>query len=95
MVLAQRLRPDLILCSIDISDLDGFTILHEVRADPRLRQTPFVFIVGDEEPGTVHRGRQLGANDHLFKPFTHAQMMATVCKYLPRLHARFLATAGD
>lgn len=89
LVLAQRLRPDLILCNIHMPDLDGFSVLQEVRADQHLRQTPFIFVSGEMEPETVRRGRQLGADDHLFQPFTQTQILATVRKHLPRPHSSF------
>lgn len=87
LVLAQRLRPDLILCNIHMPDLDGFSVLQEVRADQHLRQTPFIFLSGEIGAETVPHANQLGADDHLAKPFTQAQMLAAVRKHLPRPHS--------
>src|SRR4029453_8778972 len=39
--------PDIVLCDINMPDLDGFGVLREVRADPRLAALPFVFLTGE------------------------------------------------
>ena len=81
--LAQRLHPHLILCAEDAPELDGFTLLQEVRADPGLRQIPFVFVCAEGTQDAAPRDHWLDADDCLVKPFTPAQMLATVRKYLP------------
>jgi two-component system sensor histidine kinase/response regulator len=40
---AYSLKPDLILCDINMPKLSGLDVLKEIRANDELKHTPFVF----------------------------------------------------
>jgi len=44
MDLARRSKPDLIVSDVHMPDQDGYDLIRLVKADPELRQTPFVFL---------------------------------------------------
>lgn len=44
MELARRSRPDLIVSDVHMPHQDGYDLIRLVRADPEVRQTPFVFL---------------------------------------------------
>jgi len=64
--------PDLILLDIQMPELDGFEtykLLREGEAERGQRQTPVVFLTGEESSETERRGLELGASDFIHKPF--------------------------
>src|SRR5690606_38625143 len=44
VALAQKHRPDLILCDIMMPELDGYGVLHILTNDPDTAGIPFIFI---------------------------------------------------
>jgi CheY-like chemotaxis protein len=55
--LARSERPDLILCDIEMPDMDGGDLSAEVYADDLLRDIPIVFLTGLVSPQELKRQR--------------------------------------
>jgi two-component system sensor histidine kinase/response regulator len=81
LALLRRERPDLVLCDINMPDLDGFGVLRAVRADPDLASLAFVFLTSE---GEVRAGMRSGADDYLMKPVSEADLLAAVGARLAR-----------
>lgn len=84
----QRDQPDLVILDVQMPGVDGITLLQHLRADPRTRSVPVLFLTANSR---VVRQRlpdyaALGATI-LPKPFELAEMLAQV--------QRLLATAGS
>jgi signal transduction histidine kinase/CheY-like chemotaxis protein len=75
---ARELKPQLIVLDILMEEMDGWTVLSEIRADQTIADTP-VFILSsvDERP----RGRSLGVVDYLMKPPRRAELKEILEKY--------------
>ncbi len=67
---AASAPPDLILLDILMPGMDGYEVCKRLKASPRTRETPVIFItsMGDENDET--RGFDLGAVDYITKPFS-------------------------
>ncbi|HEY6864439.1 MAG TPA: response regulator, partial [Burkholderiales bacterium] len=76
--LARRHQPDLILCDVNMPEMDGFEVLETLRAEPGFADTPFVFLTALDDRASLRRGMNLGADDYLTKPFTRDELMAAV-----------------
>jgi len=70
--------PDLIICDIVMPEMDGHEVLIEVRATRNLNHIPFIFltVVGDRV--SMRKGMNLGADDYLIKPASHAEVVNAV-----------------
>ncbi len=68
----EKNNPDLILLDVVMPGMDGFETLDALRrqesAMGRL-ETPVIFLTGDMDDETEHRGLRLGASDYIHKPF--------------------------
>jgi serine/threonine-protein kinase PpkA len=76
--LARRNPPDLILCDVNMPEMDGFSVLETLRGEPSFADTPFVFLTALDDRASQRRGMNLGADDYLTKPFTRDELMAAV-----------------
>ena len=70
--------PDLILCDVAMPELSGHEVLSEVRSGVDSGQIPFIFLTAAADRGAMRRGMELGADDYLTKPFTHAEVFNAV-----------------
>jgi uncharacterized protein (TIGR02266 family) len=68
--LAQCLKrpPDLILCDVQMPQMDGWTLLRMVRARPTLAPLPFVFLTSLSTEADRLRGYKQGVDDYVTKP---------------------------
>ena len=66
--MAQQ-TPDLILCDVDMTVIDGYTALRRIHADRRFSHVPFIVISESYELHDLMYALDLGASEYLPKPF--------------------------
>ena len=66
---AFELVPDLILCDIGMSDIDGYQVFKILKESSITSMIPFIFLTGRSELDDIRLGLQLGADDYIVKPF--------------------------
>ncbi len=76
--MARQHSPDLIICDINMPNMDGYETLTAIRGNDATATTPFIFLSGATEKPNVRRGMELGADDYLTKPFTHKELITAV-----------------
>jgi signal transduction histidine kinase len=91
-VLKQHL-PDLIVSDINMPRMDGYEFYSQVRAQPDWLSLPFIFLTAKSEKIDVRRGKSLGADDYITKPFEEADLLVAVEAKLNR-HAQLAAAQG-
>lgn len=84
LALAQRERPDVIICDITMPNLDGYEVLQALRADPELAGSAFLFLTAHGEEPDRRLGMNLGADDYLSKPVSLPKLLEAVCTRLAR-----------
>ncbi|WP_437986936.1 ATP-binding protein [Sorangium sp. So ce117] len=70
--------PDLVLTDVMMPGLDGFGLLKALRAEPRTRLVPVVFISARSGEASRVHGAEAGADDYLVKPFSVRELLARV-----------------
>ncbi len=83
----QVRRPDIILADIMMPRLDGYDLYREVRARPEWTPIPFVFLTARSEREDRLRGKILGAEDYVTKPFDAEELVVIVRSRLKRARA--------
>ena len=60
--------PDLVLLNVHLDEVDGISILRQIKADAYIAQIPVIMISTDMSQETVNACRALGCSDYLSKP---------------------------
>ena len=61
--------PDLILCDVDMTVIDGYSALRRIHADRRYSHVPFIVMSESYELHDLMYALDLGASEYLPKPF--------------------------
>lgn len=83
--LAREHQPALILSDVGMSEGSGFDFIRAVKADPQLRDIPFIFLSSthwNEASRTL--GLQLGAFRYLLRPLEPAVLLTEIEACLPK-----------
>ena len=75
---AQNSEPDLILCDLLKSDLDGYQVLSRIRESLATQTIPFIFLSTESELLNFRKAMELGADDYLTKPFRRKDLLAAI-----------------
>src|SRR5687767_6432770 len=65
---AAATHPDVILLDIMMPRVDGYEVCRQLKADPKLRDIPIVFLSAKDRVQDKVEGLELGAHDYLTKP---------------------------
>ena len=79
---------DLVLLDVMMPVMDGYEVLARRRADPRLRDVPFIVISALDELASVVRCIEMGAEDYLPKPFEPVLLRARIGASLEKKRLR-------
>ena len=61
--------PDLLLLDVSMPFVDGFSVAEQLRADPRTKDLPIVFLTVEIDMEMQEKMRAAGALDYILKPF--------------------------
>ena len=71
-------HPDLIFCDILMPRLDGYQTCAIIKRNNRFSEVPIVMLSSKDGVFDKARGRMVGSQDYLTKPFTKDQLLQTV-----------------
>lgn len=75
-------RPDLILLDIMMPGMDGYEVCTQLKAQPKTRDVPVIFVTAMHEVEDETKGFELGAVDYITKPIRPAIVKARVAAQL-------------
>lgn len=76
---AARLHhPDLILCDVNMPEMDGFEVLLHLSSDRSTASIPFIFLTALSERSVMRRAMERGADDFLTKPFEVPELLRAI-----------------
>lgn len=74
--------PDLILLDIMMPGMDGYEVCQHLKADPKMRDIPVIFLTAKSEADDEKKGLELGAVDYIAKPISPAIVLARIKTHL-------------
>jgi twitching motility two-component system response regulator PilG len=75
--------PQLIFCDILMPRLDGYQTCAIIKRNPRFAHVPVIMLSSKDGLFDKARGRMVGSEDYLTKPFTKDQLLRAVEQYGP------------
>ncbi|MGQ0689028.1 MULTISPECIES: DNA-binding response regulator [unclassified Limnobacter] len=82
LMIASRIRPDVILMDGVMPSLDGFEACKMLKADPTLNSIPVIFMTGLNDTHDIVRGLEVGGVDYLVKPVQPVELLARIKVHL-------------
>lgn len=76
--LLDHYRPDLIVSDIMMPEMDGYEFHGKVRERVELLTVPFIFLTARGEKVDIRRGKSLGADDYITKPFDDEDLLVAI-----------------
>ncbi|MEA3493856.1 MAG: response regulator [Candidatus Margulisiibacteriota bacterium] len=75
-------KPDLILLDIMMPEMNGFEVLEKLKSDPKTAKIPVIVVSIRASEDSINKGKGLGADDYIPKPFDPFKLMEVVRKFL-------------
>jgi twitching motility two-component system response regulator PilG len=77
-------QPDVIFCDILMPRLDGYQTCALIKKNTRLARTPVIMLSSKDGLFDRARGRMVGSDEYLTKPFTKDSLLKTVAAHMAR-----------
>jgi len=80
--LAKAEKFKLVLADVNMPNMDGLTLVKNLRSLPDYKFTPLLMLTTESTPEKKAEGKAAGATGWLVKPFNPEQLIATIQKVL-------------
>ena len=78
-----RLSPvNLIICDVNMPNMDGISFLKNLRAEESLKFTPVIMLTTESQEALKAEGMAAGARAWIVKPFQPEQLLSAVSKLI-------------
>ena len=84
MEILHRLRPDLILMDINMPEVDGYTLTHQIKSMPGFATIPIVAVTANVMRGDRERSLEAGCDGYIQKPIDIDNLTMQIERYLKR-----------
>ncbi|MDP3087352.1 MAG: chemotaxis response regulator CheY [Methylotenera sp.] len=76
---------DFVVSDWNMPNMDGLTLLQNIRADAELAKTPVLMVTAEAKKENIIAAAQAGANGYVVKPFTAATLDEKLSKIFEKL----------
>ena len=77
-------HPDIIFCDIMMPRLDGYQTCALIKKNPHFGVTPVIMLSSKDGLFDRARGRMVGSDEYLTKPFTKDSLLKAVAAHVPQ-----------
>lgn len=84
----QTGKYDFVVSDWNMPKMTGLELLKKVRADAKLKDTPFLLITAEAKRSQILEAAQAGVDGYIVKPFTAATLNEKMQKIMERVQAR-------
>jgi pilus assembly protein CpaE len=91
---ARSLKPDIIITDVMMPDITGYEVTRILRREPQFAATPILVLTAQSGLEDKLKSFEVGADDHLTKPFESAELVGRVTALLRRTEAMKASRAG-
>lgn len=79
---ARDMRVNLVVTDVNMPNMDGLTLVRELRGLPDYRFTPILVLTTESSQEKKQQGRAAGATGWIVKPFNPDTLLATIRKVI-------------
>lgn len=76
--------PDLVLLDVMLPGLDGFEVCRQIKGNPETRHIPVILLTAKKSPEDLARGKEVGADQYITKPFKSSMVVAAIEELLAK-----------
>ena len=76
-------QPQIVFVDIMMPRLDGYQTCALIKNNPMFKQTPVIMLSSKDGLFDKARGRIVGSEQYLTKPFTRDELLSAIRKYVP------------
>lgn len=80
--MAKESVPDLIICDVLMSEMNGYEVLKSLLATSKTNAIPFIFSTSNSEKVDRTEALELGADDYIIKPFELEALLTMSKKWI-------------
>ena len=80
-----QFKPHLVLLDLKLPDIDGFTLIQQIRQTPAWRDMPVIVVSAYAFQADQQRALRLGANRYLVKPVKLTELLKAIAEALQYL----------
>lgn len=73
---------DIIICDLNMPNMDGLAMLKAVKASPEYAGIPFLMLTTEAQQSMRQQAKEAGARAWIIKPFTDEQICRAVEKFI-------------
>jgi two-component system chemotaxis response regulator CheY len=73
---------ELIISDWNMEQMTGLELLQKVRADEKIKMTPFIMVTAESKTDNVIAAKQAGVNNYIVKPFNAETLKAKLASVL-------------
>ena len=77
-------HPDIVFCDIMMPRLDGYQTCALIKRNPKFAHVPVIMLSSKDGLFDRARGRMVGSDEYLTKPFTKDSLLKAVATHLPQ-----------
>lgn len=82
--ISRQMTFDLIITDLNMPNMDGFTLIEQVRANPTTQYVPILMLTTEADAQKKERGKAAGATGWIVKPFNPEKLVEVVGKVCGR-----------
>ena len=74
----EQIQPDLVTLDVVMPRMDGFETAARLRANRATQHIPLVMVSAAAQEGDLQRGREIGVNAYITKPFQPEELVQVI-----------------
>jgi DNA-binding NarL/FixJ family response regulator len=78
LAVLEETLPDMIICDVMMPEMDGYTVVQQIRDDSRFSWIPILFLSAKGQSQDRVKGLKTGADVYMVKPFEPEELVAQV-----------------
>ena len=83
--LLEKITPDLILLDIEMPEINGYEVIKKLKSNENTDDILVILLTAHNDESAEKKGRALGANDFMTKPFSPPALLQVIENHIGKL----------